>query len=201
MERRCVRGRLEAPPHAAATRAAATTTMTSVGGRWRVVGRGARVAMRMRVNRNVCARSAITSSHRPPTPPLAGGWRRFGRRLDLVLVLLDEGVEVLERRVQRSSGLGAARGEELLVEVAIDLEHVAHLVGAREAVAAVFVGLGGVVVRGRDADPLGQLLAHLLDGERLAVDADGLADVLRAGLEDAVSGLADVLGGDARHLL
>src|SRR4029450_421157 len=66
---------------------------------------------------------------------LRGGWRRsrLGRRLDLVLVLLQERVEALQGRVQRLRGVEVAKGEELLVEVPVVLKHVAHLVGAGEA--------------------------------------------------------------------
>ena len=47
---------------------------------------------------------------------------------------------------------------------------------------------------------LRELLAHVRERDVFAGDGDGLADVLRAGLEDAVGRLADVVLGDARQL-
>ena len=74
-----------------------------------------------------------------------------------------------------------------LLEVAVDLEHVAHLVGAREAEAADTRRR-----RRRCTSPAPMPRPFdsfsLISSKRqaLAGDADGLADVLVAGLEDAV---------------
>ena len=98
-----------------------------------------------------------------------------------------------------TSTLRAAR--HFLFEVAVDLEHVAHLVGAGETEAAVDVGVDGVVA-GPDRCPGPSRASRPFrrsSGSRR--DADRLADVLRAGLEDAVGDLADVFGRDAASLL
>ena len=91
-----------------------------------------------------------------------------------------------------------ARTAEVLLKVALELEHVAQILGARETKAAVDLGRH-VVVAHLLTQRLGERGGHLRAGQMLAGDADGLADELAAVLEDAVGALADVLGGDARQ--
>src|SRR5688500_13753316 len=107
---------------------------------------------------------------------------RIGRRQDLVLVLVHELIEVLQRRIQLAGLVQIAVGHHLLLEVAVGLEHVAHFVRTGEAPATVHVRLDGVVLHRAESEVLRQALAHLVDGQELAGDADGLADVLVAGL-------------------
>src|SRR5690606_12900126 len=87
---------------------------------------------------------------------------RIDRIQTRVLLRRPELVEGLEARVQLAGLVRAARPDDLLLEVPIDLEHVAELVGAREAEAAVRIRLDRVVadriepIRGLD------LAAHLV---------------------------------------
>ena len=78
------------------------------------------------------------------------------------------------------------------------LEHVAQVLGAREAEAAIHVERHRLVVDGL-AQRVAERGRHLLAGELLARDADRLADVGVAPLEDAVGALADVFGRDPRE--
>ena len=57
------------------------------------------------------------------------------------LCLLQPLIEVLQPGVQRARGLDAADREHFLLEVAIGLEHVAELVGARKSKTAICVGI------------------------------------------------------------
>jgi hypothetical protein len=105
--------------------------------------------------------------------------------------------ERVERRIELARHFQIAVGHHLRLEIAVGLEHVAHLVRAREAPAPIDVGLDGVVLHRSETEVLRQALTHLLDRQELAGNADGLADVLVAGLEDAERALADVLTRDA----
>ena len=90
--------------------------------------------------------------------------------------------EGLELRVERREKREVARAAEVLLEVALELEHVAEVVGAGEAEAAVDLGRHGVV---DDLLPegLGERGRHLRAGQVLARDADRLADEVRARLK------------------
>src|SRR5512135_830988 len=97
--------------------------------------------------------------------PLSGG-DQFGHDEALSNPAVVPGeplIEGLQRRIKRSREVDASRAEDLLLEVAIDLEHVAQLVGAGEAKAAICVRFDGVVLDD-DAEALRELLAHLIEG-------------------------------------
>src|SRR4026208_63053 len=87
--------------------------------------------------------SLLPSSSYPLTSLRCG---RIHGRLNLALVLDKELVEVLELGIERPRGLATARSRDFLFEVAVHLKHVAHLVCAREAKAAIDVGVDGVVL-------------------------------------------------------
>jgi hypothetical protein len=105
-------------------------------------------------------------------------------------------IEGLDRRIERSCDVDIPRGDDLLLEVTIDLEHVSQFVGAGEAEGTVDVRLDGVVLDG-DVEALRQLLAHFVEGQVFAHDAHGLVEVPLPGLEDAVGDLPDILNGHA----
>src|SRR6266542_3155091 len=119
---------------------------------------------------------------------------------DAALVSGKPRIEALQRGVQSPGEVDAACAAEVLFEVALELKHVAKIVGAREAAAAVHVRRH-VVVANFLTERSGESLSHLRAGEHLTRDADDLADVFLSMLEDAVGASADVLGGDSRELL
>ncbi len=85
------------------------------------------------------------SRYKHPEMPRQGGRLRLRQR-NLALVLAEPLIEGVRGRMERSREVDASRTEDLLFEVAIDLEHVAQLVGAGETEAAVGIRLDGVVL-------------------------------------------------------
>ena len=95
--------------------------------------------------------------------------------------------------------LHVAVGQELAVEDRLHLEHVAQVVGAREA--EVAVDLERQVGEGhRLAEVLRHPRRHLVAGEDLAADTEALSGGARPALEDAVGAGADVRHRDAGEL-
>src|SRR5262245_45679837 len=90
------------------------------------------------------------------------------------LVLREPRVEVLKRRGQRPRERDAPRAAEIVVKVALELEHVAEFLGARETEAAVDLGRHRVV-DDLAAQRLRESRRHLPAREVLAGDADPLA--------------------------
>src|SRR5688500_15798746 len=65
---------------------------------------------------------------------------------NLVLVPLEPLVERLQLRVQLPSRFDVTHADELIVEVPLELEHVAQVISTGEAEAAIDVGGNGVVL-------------------------------------------------------
>src|SRR4051812_30703934 len=79
---------------------------------------------------------------------------------DLARVARQPRVERLQRRVERARRLDAARARERVVEVALELEHVAEVIGPGEPEAPEDLGrdvVVGDVLAERAAHPLGHL--------------------------------------------
>src|SRR5436190_20868776 len=115
---------------------------------------------------------------------------------DALLVLLDPGPECVQVRVERPGALDVAAGSVLVLEVPLELEHVAHVV--RTGKTKVPVDLRRhVVVADLLAIYVGECRGHVAAAHMLTGDPDRLADELVAALEDAKRDLADVLGRDA----
>src|SRR5208337_331710 len=77
--------------------------------------------------------------------PLKGDAALGLPKRDAGLVLGEPGVEALQRGVEGSGDLEVARAAEVFVEVMLELEHVAQVLGPRETKAAVHLGWHGVV--------------------------------------------------------
>src|SRR5437764_2353764 len=116
-----------------------------------------------------------------------------------LLVPLHPGPECVQVRVERTGELDVAGGPVLVLEVPLELEHVADVVRTGETEASEDLGRD-VVVADFLAVYIGQRGGHVAPTHMLAGDPDRLADELVAALEDAKRDLADVLGRDARHL-
>ena len=119
---------------------------------------------------------------------------------DAALVLREPCIERLQFRVQGSGDIESARAAEDLFKIALELEHVAEVFGAGKAEFAIRLGRHVVVVH-LSPQRLGERGGHLRAGQVLARNADGLADILLALLEDAEGALADVFRGDAGKFL
>src|SRR5438128_3274067 len=122
------------------------------------------------------------------------------RERNLVLVPPQPLLERLQLRVQAPRQLDVPHADEILVEVALELEHVAQVVRARKPEPAVHLGRH-VVELDLPAQRAAQRRRHLGSRQVLARDGYGLPDELRPAPEDGVGALADVLGGDAGQLL
>ena len=109
------------------------------------------------------------------------------------------GVEALQAGMELARQLHVAVRQKLLVEDRLHLEHVAHVVGAREA--EIAVDLERQIGEGhRLAEMLRHPRRHLVAGEDLAADAEALSGDARPPLEDAVGAGADVRRRDAGQL-
>jgi len=135
-----------------------------------------------------------TVAHRGRSTPGAG-WAervvRLGVRLlerDATLVLGEPLVKSLQRGVEGPGDAGVARTAENFLEISLELEHVAEIIGARETEAAVHFWWH-IVVPYLLPQCLGQRLSHLRTGQMFARNADGLTDKLPTLLEDAVGAL------------
>src|SRR5262245_33887760 len=94
-------------------------------------------------------------------------------------VLREPRVEGLQLRVERARELDAPGAAVVIVEVALELEHVAEVLRAGESEATVDFG-GYYVVEDLAAQRLRESRRHLAAREVLARDADLLADELPA---------------------
>src|SRR4051812_3572636 len=128
----------------------------------------------------------------PGSTALAERYSRF--------VLRQPAVESLQLRVQALRLADAPRVAAILLELAVELEHVAEIVGAGKSERPERRWGHGVVLHFL-TQRLRQRLRHLRAAEMSAGDADGLADHLVTLLEYRVCRLANVFGGDARQLL
>src|ERR1700752_124360 len=66
------------------------------------------------------------------------------------LILRNPLLEVLQLRIQLACDVRAAHPKDLFFEMPIDLEHVAHYLGARKSEAAIDIRVDGVVFHGAD---------------------------------------------------
>src|SRR6266545_301751 len=146
-----------------------------------------------------CARAAGGPAEKPRQP-----WNRLpGRRLferNLVLVPGQPLPEGLQLRVECPREIDVPHLAIVIVEVALELKHVAQVGSTGKAEAAVDLGRDGVVPHVLTERP-GEGGRHFRAREVLARDADRLADELAPTLEDPVRALADVFGSDGRELL
>src|SRR6185503_14185108 len=88
----------------------------------------------------------------------------------------------------------------VLLELAVELKHVAQVLGARESESPEGSRRHGVVPYWL-TERLRQGLCHLSAGQMTAGNADGLADHLVALLEDCVGGLSDIFRRNRRQFL
>src|SRR5438067_12247687 len=87
------------------------------------------------------------------------------------LVLRQPLVERLELRIQLPCDIRAPRCNDFFFELAINLEHVAHLIRALEPEAPVRVRVDRIIFHGTDAEAFRKLLTHLVDRQILAGNA------------------------------
>src|SRR5581483_5456279 len=125
------------------------------------------------------------------------GVRQLLADRNAVLVVSQPLVEGLQRGIERAGDGGIARAAEDVVKIALELEHVAEILGPGEAESAVRLGRHRVVAHLLPQRPA-ELRGHFRAGQMFAGDADGLTDVLPAFFEDAEGTFPDVFGGDAR---
>src|SRR5262245_66558530 len=78
------------------------------------------------------------------------------------LVLRQPLVERLELRIQLPRDLCASGSNDRFFEIPIDLEHVAHFVGALEAEAAVCIRFDRIVLNASDTETFTKLVTHLI---------------------------------------
>lgn len=116
-----------------------------------------------------------------------------------VRVFPKPGLEALQFRIQLAREFDAAGPAEIVLEIVLELEHVAEIVGAGETETAKYFGRYGVV-----ADILSQRLAHavghLCAGQVFSRDAHRLSDEFLSLLEYTEGAFADVFRRDAREL-
>src|SRR6266540_4338570 len=143
--------------------------------------------------------SARAPSPRRSLPPWICAERRLFER-NLVLVPGQPLPEGLQLRVEYPREIDVPHLAIVIVEVALELKHVAQVGGTGKAEAAVDLGRDGVVPHLLTERP-GEGGRHFRAREVLARDADRLADELAPTLEDPVRALADVFGSDGRELL
>src|SRR5947209_10453978 len=104
--------------------------------------------------------------------------------------------ESQQLRIQRTRFIHRARGAEVSLEIALELEHVAEVLGAGKSESAIHARLDRVVAN-FFAEEVRKRRGHFRSGEMLARDADALPDQLRPLLENPISAAADVLRRDA----
>src|ERR1019366_4164373 len=127
------------------------------------------------------------------------GARRSVLKRNGIFILCQPHLEALQGRVQAPGEARPAHPAKVIFEIALELKHVAYIVGAGETEPAVYVRWHAVV-----ADFLSQHLGknggHLRARQILTRNSDGLANELITLLEYAIGAFAYVLGGDARKL-
>src|SRR4030067_1134832 len=106
----------------------------------------------------------------------------------------------MHRRVDGPREIEVAGPAEGILEVTLELEHIAQVIRTGEAEPAVCLGRHVVVT---DLLPLrfGERSRHLISGQVVAREADGLAEDLAPLPENGVGALSDVVGGEAWTLL
>src|SRR3954452_23238313 len=99
--------------------------------------------------------------------------------------------ETQQLRIQRTRFIHRPRRAEVSLKVALELEHVAEVVGAGKSESAIHARLDRVVAD-FFAEEVRKRRGHFRSGEMLARDADALPDQLRPLLENPVRTPANV---------